>query len=203
MRRRWPLIVAGVLVFASVAAQVLIPAVGEQRIEDRLTADGGSAEVNLGALPAARLLFSDGERIEVRASDLDLDLNQETSVLERLDGFGIVDVSIDDFRAGPFRLDGFALTRDGAEPYRVVMHGSATPTALADYGLERFDLPGEGLIDAFLEPFVTRRPLPLDLEMEMVSEQGRLRVVSGGGTVAGVPIGPLAEVITSAIVVRI
>ncbi len=39
--------------------------------------------------------------------------------------------------------------------------------------------------------------------MELTSADGRLDVVSGGGTVAGIPTGPLAQLITSAIVVRI
>ena len=39
--------------------------------------------------------------------------------------------------------------------------------------------------------------------MELRSDGGRVVVVSGGGTVAGFPTGPLAELITSAIVVRL
>jgi hypothetical protein len=39
--------------------------------------------------------------------------------------------------------------------------------------------------------------------MEMTSEDGRVQVTGGGGEVAGVPTGPLAELITAAIVVRI
>jgi hypothetical protein len=39
--------------------------------------------------------------------------------------------------------------------------------------------------------------------MELTSEDGRIQVVSGGGTVAGVPTGPLAELITSAVVIRL
>ena len=39
--------------------------------------------------------------------------------------------------------------------------------------------------------------------MELTSDDGRVRVVSGGGTVAGVPTGPLAELLTSAIVVQL
>ena len=201
--RRSIWIVAGVLVFAVVAAQVLIPALGAQRIEDRLTAGGGDADVTLGAFPAARLLFSDGERIEVRARELDLDLDRETSVFDRLDGFDIVDIGIDDFRAGPFQLDRFELTRDGGGPYSLTAHGSATPASLTAYGFDTLDLPGEGIIDALLDPFVTDQPLALDLDMQVSSEQGRLRVVSGCGSVAGLPVGTLAELITSAIVVNV
>jgi hypothetical protein len=41
------------------------------------------------------------------------------------------------------------------------------------------------------------------MDMELESDGGRVRVVSGGATVAGVPTGPLAELITSMIVVRL
>jgi hypothetical protein len=37
----------------------------------------------------------------------------------------------------------------------------------------------------------------------MESDDGRIRVTEGGGTVAGVATGPLAELITAAIVVRL
>ena len=206
MRGRWALIAAGVVVFVAVASQLLIPELGERQVEDRLTAGGGSAEVTIGAFPAARLLFSDGERFEVRAHDLNLDLDQlDHGVFDRLDGFGIVDVAIANFSAGPFDLDSFTLTREGDGPYRLVSHGSASPTALAKYGFDRVQLPGEGLIDALLNPFLSEvdTPVPLDLDMELSSDGGRVRVVDGGGSVAGYSMGPLAELLTSAIVVRL
>ena len=64
--------------------------------------------MRLGAFPAVRLLFSDGERFEVDARDLDLDLDEEAEVFDRLDGFSIVDVSIEDSVAGPFELEASA-----------------------------------------------------------------------------------------------
>ena len=39
--------------------------------------------------------------------------------------------------------------------------------------------------------------------MELTTDGGRVEVVSGGGNVGGVPTGPLAELITSAVVVRL
>ena len=41
------------------------------------------------------------------------------------------------------------------------------------------------------------------IDLEVTSEDGRVRVVSGGGTVAGFETGPLAQLITSAIVVQL
>ncbi len=84
---RWGLVAGGLLVFLAVASQILVPSLGERKIEERLTEGGGSAEVTLGAFPAARLLFSDGERFEVSARDLDLELDRREQVFERLDGF--------------------------------------------------------------------------------------------------------------------
>ena len=206
MRGRWALIATGVVVFVLVASQILIPRLGEARVEDRLTAGGGTAEVTIGAVPALRLLFSDGERFEVRAHDLALDPNDlDQGVFDRLDGFGIVDIAIDDSSAGPFELSSFTLTREGEGPYRLTAHGNASPTALADYGFERVQLPAEGLLDALLNPFLDQADVavPVNLDMQVVSEDGRIRVVDGGGTLAGFSMGPLAEFLTSAVVVQL
>ena len=202
---RWGLVAGGLLVFLLVASQILVPSLGEREIEERLTEGGGSAEVTLGAFPAARLLFSDGERFEVSARDLELDLDRREQVFERLDGFSVVDVSIADSIAGPFELASFALRRDGEGAYRLTASGETSPSSLVDYGVEDLDLPGGGLAGLALELFgiETDLAVPIELDMELSSDDGRVRVLSGGGTVAGVPTGPLAELLTTAIVVRL
>jgi hypothetical protein len=203
---RWGIIIAGVAVFVLVASQVLIPGLGERRVEDRLTEGGGSAEVTLGAFPAARLLFSDGERFEVDARDLELDLEEEVEVFDRLDGFSIVDVSIEDSVAGPFELEGFRLSRDGRGPYRVVASGATTAGGLAEAGLEAVEVPGESLVDLIFGGLlgdVDETAVPVELDLEVTSDHGRVRIVSGGGTVAGFEAGPLAQLITSAIVIQL
>ena len=202
---RWGMIAAGSVVFALVASQLLLPALGARRVEDRLTEGGGSAEVTLGAVPALRLLLGDGERLEVSGRDLSLDLDAESEVFERLDGFSIVEISITDSSAGPFALESFSLSRDGDGSYHLVSSATATASGLADAGLEAAELPGETVIDMILgEVFgESEEPIPIELDMELASEDGRLRVVSGSGTVAGMPTGPLAELLSSAIVVRI
>jgi hypothetical protein len=200
------MIVAGVAVFVLVGSQILIPSLGERRVENRLTEGGGSAEVTLGAFPAARLLFADGERFEVEARDLDLDLDEEIRVFDRLDGFTVVEVSIEDSIAGPFELDSFQLRRDGDGPYRLVSSGVTTPAGLAEAGLESVELPGESLADLLFDELLGEAddaPVPVELDLELSSDDGRVRVVSGGGTVAGFETGPLAELITSAVVVQL
>ena len=117
-RSRWGLAAASVVVFLLVAGQILIPSIGERKVEDRLTEGGGTADVTLGAFPAARLLFGDGERFEVDARDLDLGLDRDERVFDRLDGFSIVEVSISDSTAGPFELTDFELNRNGEGPIR-------------------------------------------------------------------------------------
>jgi hypothetical protein len=201
---RWGLIAAGVAVFLAVASQILVPSFGEREIERRLTAGGGEADVTLGAFPAARLLVGDGERFEVEAHDLELALDPSVKVFERLDGFAIVDISIADSKAGPIDLERFELTREGGPSYRLSAAGSTSTSALVDYGIESA-APSGGLASIALDLFgiETDYEVPIDLDMEVTSDEGRVRVVSGDGTIGGVPAGPLAELITSAVVVRL
>jgi hypothetical protein len=145
----------------------------------------------------------DGDRLEVHGSGLDLDLSENPEVFDRLDGFGDVDVSLSDFRAGPFDVTSFELERDGDGPYAVRSTSSTTTAQLVEFGAESLGLPGGGLLGSFAGGATGDRPIPIALDMEMESDDGRVRVVSGGGTVAGYPTGPLAELITSAIVVRL
>lgn len=230
MRRRL-LIVAVLPVFALAAAQVLIPPIGESKVESRLTAGGGAAEVTLSALPAVRLLFAEGERIEVEASDLELGLEPpsepapvepeaesepeqpspvsgpamrrpSSGVFDQLDGFTTVDISIADSAAGPVALESFTLTRHGEGPYRIVSRGTASPTALARYGLGGYVLPGEGVVDVLLSPLLDSfvPPVPVDIDLELVSDDDGVRVVAGQGRIAGVPVARLTDMIAAAIV---
>jgi hypothetical protein len=204
-RSRWGMIAAGVVVFALVASQILVPAIGERKVVDRLTENGGSADVTLGAVPALRLVWGDGERFAVSARDLDLDLDEPVDVFDRLDGFSIVDVSISSSKAGPVDLESFRLTRDAPAPYHLVSTGTTAAERLVDYGLGGIEVPGETLLDTILGELLgpAETAVPVRLDMELTSEDGRIQVVSGGGTVAGVPTGPLAELITSAVVIRL
>jgi hypothetical protein len=203
--RRWLLIAAVLIVLLLAASQFLIPLVAESRIEDRLTSGGGSAEVSLEAVPAVRLLFGDGKRISVNGSDLDLDLEQQTDVLDKLDGFDEVAIHLTHFRAGPFAVSSFDLTRPGSTAaYRLRSNARTTAGALAEYGASQLGVLGGPLL-RFLasKAFGHHQAIPIRLDMGLRSEGGRIVVVSGGGTVAGIPTGPLAELITSAIVVEL
>lgn len=197
-------IAALVLIVLAGVSQFVIPPLAEKGIEDRLTDGGGAAEVSLEAFPAARLLFGDGERIAVSGSGLDLDLEQEADVFESLDGFDRVDVSLTDFRAGPFAVASFDLARPApSAPYRLVSSSRAIPADLAEYGASTLGLPGGPLLRSLTGLALGNRPVPVELDMELQSDGGRLVVVSGGSTIAGIPTGPLAQLITAAVVVRL
>jgi hypothetical protein len=204
-RRLW--IALGVIVSLFLAAQVILPRVAEDRISDRLTADGGEADVSVSAFPAPRLLFGDGDTLDVSGSGLALELaSQDANAFERLDGFGKVAIVVSHSTAGPFGISDFALTRDGAGPYHLVARASTTPRDLIAFGADRLGFAG-GLALRFGAGQVlgseadTRLPVRLDMELE--SDGGRVTVVAGGGTVAGIPTGPLAELITEAIAIRL
>lgn len=197
-------IVAAALVVLLVAGQLFLPGIGERAIADRLTENGGSADVSLGALPAARLLWGDGDHLKVSGTGLDLDLEADEAVLDDLDRFGEVRVLIADSDVGPFRVESFALTRDGPGPYTLVSRSTASASRVAAYGAQRLDLPGAGLLGTIVDlTGLGATDLPIDLDLRFVSDDGRIRVTEGGGTVAGIPMGPLAELITAAIVIQL
>ena len=206
MKRPLLIAIAALVMLAGAGAvsEAVLPPLTASQTEDRLTSGGGTAAVSVDAFPAARLLLGDGDRITVRGTGLDLDLAEDPEVFERLDGFDDVEVRLDDFRAGPFEVASFELTRSGPAPYRVVSTSATTGRDLLAYGTSRLGLPGGPLL-GYVSGRVpdANRPIPVELDMELESEDGRVVVVSGGGTVAGLPTGPLAQLITEAIVVRL
>jgi hypothetical protein len=199
---RWAIAIVAVVALA-IASQLLLPGIAEREVEGRLTEGGGTAAVSLSAFPAARLLFDDGSRFEARASGLDLDLEQRVDVLDRLDGFDEVDVAIDDLVAGPLDVETFELTRDGSGPYHLVSRSQASPADLVDLGADALGLPGGDLFGGLAGQALGDAPLPIELDMELISSDDGIEVTSGGGTVAGIPTGPLGELITAAIVARL
>lgn len=196
---------AAVIVVLLIATQLFLPGVGEGAIEDRLTEHGGVAEVSLSAVPAARLLWGDGDRIAITGSGLDLELTTDDRVvLDDLDRFGEVEVVISDSDAGPFRIESFVLERKGDGPYSLDSHSTTSAADLARFGVESADLPGSGIVGALLNlTGVGGQNLPVDLDMTLESDGGRIRVTEGGGEIAGVPTGPLAELLTAAVIVRL
>jgi hypothetical protein len=199
------LIVALVLLALLGISQLVIPPIAEHRVEDRLTAAGGTADVSMSAFPAARLLFGDGSRITITGSGLDLTPQQESgAVFSHLDGYDRVAVNLDHFRAGPFRLRSFDLTRAGPDaPYHLVTRGRGNPADLAAYGASQLGLPGGPLLGYLGNEVLGRKVIPVRLDMNLESDGGRIVVTSGTGTIAGIPTGPLAELVTSFVVIQL
>ena len=134
----------------------------------------------MGAVPAVRLLWGDGERFEVDAHDLDLDLDDNIGVFDRLDGFGIVDVSITSFAAGPFDLDTFELTRDGERPVLARLHRRGPGLRPRRLRRSSLGLPGGPLASIALDLFGGDDvAVPIALDLELDSDDGRIQVTGG------------------------
>jgi hypothetical protein len=198
-------IVASLLVALLAISQLVIPPILESRVSDRLTAAGGTADVSLSALPAITLLWGEGGRIEVTGSGMNLTAQSESgTVFSDLDGYDNVNIDLEHFRAGPFQLGSFELTRSGSEAdYHLVAQGRTTPTDLASFGASQLGLPGGPLLDYLGGKVLGDTFVPISLDMNLQSDGGRVVVTSGGGTIAGIPTGPLAELITSVVVVKL
>lgn len=197
--------VIAILVLALAAMQLLLPGRVAADIEARLTEGGGDASVEIEALPAARLLWGDGDRIEVTGADLVLDVQNDTAVMDRLDGFGQVDVSLERVEAGPFRIESFELRRGGDGAYTLRSDATTSGTDLLGFGAESLG-PIAGPLAGYLgeqAPDEAAEEFDVELDAQLVSDDGRIEITEGGGTVAGYDVGPLAELITAAVVSRL
>jgi hypothetical protein len=203
--------VAGILVtlaLLAVAGQVALPRYIAGRAEDRLEEGGGSSDVSLSAIPALTLLGGRGRSIEVSGSGLVFDLDdQPEQPFERLDGFERVDVSLDRLEAGPLEVDRFELNRDGRdEDYRLMVEATTTPRELAsELGAQAGGALG-GLVGSLatgILPEGGRTPVPLELSATVDSVDGRPDVVEATGSVAGLPAGPLTELVVGAVLDRL
>jgi hypothetical protein len=204
--RRAAVFTALCLLALLLASQFVLPAFLEGKIADRLTEKGGEAEVTLEALPALRLLAADGDRIAVSGADVTVDLLDEPpDVFDRLDGFEAVDVRLTDVHAAPFEARSIRLSRSGnSAPYSLALDATASPRDVADFASERLG-PLGGFLSGLAEQVarVPDTPVPIELEATVESDDGRARITSGTGSIAGIPAGPVATAIAAAIVARL
>ncbi len=191
------------LAIVATVVQVVVPRIAERGIERRLAEGGGEAFVVVEAMPALRLLSRSGDKLMVRGRRLEIGMSREGSGLASLDRFREIDIVLNEFRTGPFEISHFELRRAGAGPYLMVSHATTSGAALAAFGGRRLGgpLPALGAV-AGRAPLV-ERPIPVSLEAELISEEGRLAVASGGATIAGYPAGPIASTIASAVARRL
>ena len=210
MHRSWIRLLGvavAVLIAVLALSQVLIPGIVEGDAEDRLTAGGGTADVEISAFPALGLIIGGrGGSIEVRGSDIPVDLIQEKDPLERLDGFADVDVRLERLSAGPLEAGTFTLTRSGRDSaFRMHVDGQMTPEGAARYAGEQVAGPLGGLIGdlAGVLPFGSA-PLPVQIDAAVVrADGGDVRITDGGGSVAGIPLGPFSELLVEAVAARL
>jgi hypothetical protein len=200
-------ILTAAIVVVLVVSQLFLPGIGENAIENRLTENGGVADASLSAVPAARLLWGSGDRIGIDANGLDLEVTRadDPVVFDDLDRFDDVEIVIRDSSLGPVDMDNFVLTREGEEPYSLEGTGTTSVADLAEFGAEEFapDLPGVDILGGILNVATGGTEIDVDMDMKVESDDGRVRVVEGGGEIAGIPTGPLAAFITSAVTVEL
>ena len=198
-------ITGAAIVLVLVVSQIFLPGVGEGVIKDRLTENGGTADVSLSATPAARLLWGSGDEIAVDATGLDLEVtaSDDPVVFDDLDRFDDVEIVITASSMGPVQMSNFVLTRTGDEPYSLEATGDTSVSDLAEFGAEAFDVPGGDILGGILSVATGGTEVDLDLDMKIESDDGRVHVIEGGGEIAGIPTGPLAAFITSAVTVEL
>jgi hypothetical protein len=189
-----------------VVTQLVLPPILAGKVEDRLTAHGGRANVDLDALPALRLLAHEGDRFKLAGHGLEFPLDQKQTVFDKLDGFDSVQVRLTDVRAGPFKVRRFELSRGGGGDYKLASSGESTVAQISSYltsGLPPF-------LSSFLNGTArgvtgpaADRPIPFSVEAELASDGGAPRLVRGSGKVAGIPAGPFAALLAQSVVSRL
>ena len=201
---RWILAILALLIIAAVATQLIIPRKAENQTEDRLTSGGGTADVNIEAVPAVRLLFDDGDKLEVKAQEVDIPIEDiQGKSFKEFDGFNEVDVRLALSKVGPFFAESVTIAREeGEDLYGFTFRGSTSPADVGEFVLT--GLPP--LLRSALTALAGRagsRELPIRLDVQLRSDNGRASVVGGTGTVAGLPLGGFALGIAGAIISRV
>jgi hypothetical protein len=206
--RRLLYVVLGIVLLL-VLSQLLVPPYLEHRAEKRLTAKGGHADVSIDAVPAARLLFHDGRKIKVRGDGLHVELlhgNGSNKVFDELDRFDQADVRLTRLSAGPFAVRQVTIGRRSSDdPYALVISASVTGQALSTYAGKELAGPFGGLVGRIAGgavPF-SSEPIPIEVDADLRSRDGRPEIEHVDGSVLGVSAGPLASTIASAIAARL
>jgi hypothetical protein len=194
------------LIVVLLVTQLVLPPLAEHEIEKKLTEDGGTAHVSLHAFPALRLLFHGGDSIDVTGSGLSVPLTGgKRHPLKDLDGFGAAHIHMTDVTTGPFQTHSFTLDRSsGHKTYELGVNASFTPSALASYLGSGVGGGLGGLFGGIAGGLLGgSQPVPVTVRAMVESDGGDPRVVSGAGTVAGIPMGQLLEAVTAAIIARL
>ena len=200
--QRFALRLAIVIVALLVASQFAIPPLVSRQVAKDLTAHGGHADVHVSAFPALRLLFRHGKTLTIDAQRLSVDLGRDQQdVFRQLDNFSNVKILIKDSRAGPFTISDFGIKRIGSHDYElgVIGHGAAGDIAryAGDQLAGSFGQALAGLAAASLGAFA--RDIPFDATMGIDTSTSPPTAHDVTGDVAGLPAGPLAQVVANAL----
>jgi len=201
---RWVIAALALAGIVLVATQIFIPRIAENQTEDRLTKDGGTASVEIDAVPALRLLFDDGDKLKVDAEEVNIPIDDiQGKSFKELDGFDEVDVRLALSNVGPFFAENVEISRgEGDDLYAFTFRGTTSAAEVGEFALA--GLPP--LLRSALTALAGRagtQELPIRLDVNLRSENGRARVVGGTGTVAGLPLGGFALGIAGAIISRV
>jgi hypothetical protein len=199
-------IVVAFLILVLAITQLVIPPLAARHIEHNLTKQGGTAHVSLRAFPALRLLFQHGDSIKVTGDRLTVPLGTgRQHVLQKLDNFRSVHIGLTNVAAGPFFTRNFTLDKTGgSNTYDLRLNASFRPAALASYLGSSVGGGLGGLFGGIAGGIVGgSEPVPVQVEAQLASEGGTPRVVSGAGTVAGVPLGPILEAVAAAVIAQL
>lgn len=200
----WLVVILILLATIAVVAQVVIPQIAARRIARRLVEGGGEVEVTVKALPALKLLQRRGDRLRVEGRRLDIGMSKEGGGLSSLDGFYEVSIHLAEFRTGPFEIRYFQLSRRGPGPYVMRSVATTSGAGLIDYGGAATGIAGAPLLASLARQApLGDRVFPIEVEVELASAEGLLTVVSGTGTIAGYPAGPIASSIAAAVARRL
>jgi hypothetical protein len=114
------------------------------------------------------------------------------------------DVTAGPFETARFRLESTGGGTDGAKRYAIEIDARASPRDLAAVAGEQFGDLGRllGEIAGGAIPFGAAS-VPLRLDGQLESRDGEVEMVAGTAAVAGVPAGPLARIVTDAILSRL
>jgi hypothetical protein len=190
--RRIATVIVAVVVLLAIVSQLVLPPLAERSVRGRLTRDGGNADVSVSAFPALRLLFGHGDSLRIEGEGLRLPTEGKGD-LHKLDKFAEVHIHLRDVTAGPLALRSMQLDRaDGAEAYTARLSGRTSSGELGAFLGSRAGGAFGGVIGGLAGG---NAPLPLELRASVTSTG----VEAASGTVAGVPAGPVIQLVLDAV----
>ena len=201
---RWVILGAVLTGLAFGITQGVLPGQAEKKVRDRLTRNGGTADVTIRAIPAIRLLFDDGDELDVRARGIAIPARDlRGGSFKQLDGFDEMSFEMVRSVVGPFTADRVSLTRgEGDQNYDFTFRGSTSAGQLASFALGTLPPILRSLIET-LGGRPADAEIPIRLDAVLKSEGGRAQLVRGTGSVAGLPLGGIALPIAGAIISRL